>query len=93
MAVEAEFTLLEEIMTEPGRREFSSYLTEHPDMTESQKREAVASFLDKYANDEMIEEELDVPGWTVELVDHLTELYDEDLFAIQRIPGVTLIEP
>ena len=53
----------------------------------------IAAFLDKFALDEEIEEELDMPGWTEELVAELTEVYDEDVLAIQRIPGVTVLTP
>ena len=93
VALEGEFALLDEIMTEPGLQRFRAYVASHPGMTEIQKRRVIAAFLDKFADDTAIEEELDVPGWTEELVDHLTELYDEDVFAIQRIPGVNLIAP
>ena len=58
-----------------------------------QKRRVIAAFLDKFALDEEIEEELDMPGWTEELVAELTEVYDEDVLAIQRIPGVTVLTP
>ena len=40
-----------------------------------------------------VEEELDLPGWSEEFVDALSETYDEDVFLIERIPGVTLITP
>ena len=40
-----------------------------------------------------IEEELDLPGWTEALVDELSEIYDEDVFEISRIPGVNFIAP
>ena len=40
-----------------------------------------------------LEEELDLPGWTEELVEDMTEIYDEDVFRIQRIPGINLIMP
>lgn len=93
VSLKGEHALLAEIMSREGMTRFESYLASHPGMTEIQKRRVIAAFLDKFAKEEEIEEELDVPGWTEELVDHLTELYDEDVFAIQRIPGVTLITP
>ena len=33
------------------------------------------------------------PGWTDELIEALTDVYDEDVFAIERLPGVNLITP
>ena len=41
----------------------------------------------------MIEEELDLPGWTEALVDELSDIYDEDVFEISRIPSVNYIAP
>lgn len=87
------FDLLSEIMTRDGMKRFRAYLAEHPTMTEIQKRRVMVAFLDKFAREDMIEEELDLPGWTVELVDALTETYDEDVYEIARIPGVNFIAP
>ena len=64
--------------------------SEHPVMSEMQKRRVMAAFLDKFALDEALEEEIDIPGWTADLVDEITELYEEDVFEMQRIPGVGL---
>ncbi len=88
-----EHALLREIMTPAGMTRFEAYLARYPDMPEMQKRCAVAAFLGKFADEDAIEEELDLPGWTHEVVDRLTDLYDEDVDRIDRIPGVTLIAP
>ncbi len=87
------FDLLSDIMSGEGMRRFRAYLKKHPVMSEMQKRRVIAAFLDKFALQEKLEEELDLPGWDEALIDELTEIYDEDVFRIQRIPGVTLIEP
>lgn len=92
-AFEGEFALLDEIMSETGMKRFHAYMASHPGMSETQKRRVIAAFLDKFARDEAIEEELDIPGWTDELIEELTELYDEDLFVIQSLPGINLITP
>ncbi|RKF13439.1 hypothetical protein D6850_14150 [Roseovarius spongiae] len=91
--IEGEYLLLRQIMSKPGMARFESYLAQHPDMTEIQKRRVIVAFLDKFAEEDAIEQELDLPGWTEELVDQLTDLYDEDVYAIARIPGITLIAP
>ncbi len=93
VALEGEFSLLEEIMTEPGLKRFNAYIASRPNMTEIQKRRVISAFLDKFADENAIEEEVDLPGWTEELVEKMTEAYDEDLFAIQRIPGINMIAP
>lgn len=85
--------LLAEIMSAEGMQRFESYLESHPDMTEMQTRRVITAFLDKFALDDMVEEEVDLQGWTEPLIEQLTEQYEEDLFEISRIPGVTLLSP
>lgn len=91
--IEGNFDLLNEIMTKEGIKRFEAYIRQQPDMNEMQLRRIMVAFLDKFAKEDVLEEELDLPGWTEELVDELTEIYDEDVFRIQRIPGVNFIAP
>lgn len=93
VSFDGEFSLIEEIMTPAGRERFRGYLASHPGLTEVQKRRVVAAFLDKFADEAAIEEELDAPGWTDAVVARLTHLYDEDMEVIQRIEGVQVIAP
>ncbi len=87
------FDLLTSIMSKEGMERLRAYMHANQDITEIHKRRVIAAFLDKFALDEEIEEELDMPGWTEPLVDELTDLYDEDMLAVQRLPGVTMIAP
>ncbi len=87
------FDLLSEIMTKDGMKRFLTYLKSHPPQTETQKRRVIAAFLDKYAIPEEIEEELDLPGWDAALVAELSERYDEDVYRIEKMPGVSFIAP
>jgi len=43
--------------------------------------------------DEAVEEEIDLPDWTDETVDALTEIYDDDIERIERLSGVNFITP
>lgn len=85
------FDLLSSIMSSEGMKRFRAYLKDHPIMTEHQKRRAIAAFLDKYALDGEVEEELDMPGWTEDVVDEMTEIYDEDVAKIAAMPGVRVL--
>lgn len=85
------FDLLRDIMTQEGMTRFRAYLAEHPDLTDSQKRRVMIAFLDKFAIPEALEEELDLPDWSEELVDELTRRYDNDLARIARLKGVRLM--
>lgn len=87
------YDLLNAIMSKDGMARFHSYLKSHPPQTEVQKRRIIAAFLDKFALEDEIEETLNAPGWNDDLVEELTEIYEDDLEDISRMPGVTLIEP
>lgn len=87
------YDLLGEIIAPEGMDRFRAFLEKHPKMSEIQRRRAMVAFLDKFAIDDAIEEELDMPGWTDALVEELTEIYDDDVFAIARMPGVQVIAP
>lgn len=87
------FDLLSDIMAPESMKRFRKYLKAHPVMTEIQKRRVISAFLDKFAMEDALEEELDMPGWTETLIDEMTDIYDEDVDLIQSMPGLTLIAP
>jgi hypothetical protein len=87
------FDLFSQIISPEGMMRFRAFLRENPTINEAQKRRVMAAFLDKFALEEEIEEELDLAGWDAAYVDMLTELYEDDLSAIAEMEGVRLITP
>jgi hypothetical protein len=87
------FDLLAELMTAEGMKGFRAYLQQHPKLSEPEKRGIMVSFLEQHAILEKLEEELDLPGWTHELVSDMTEIYDADMHRIKAIPGLHFIAP
>lgn len=85
------FDVLSEIMAKEGMSRLRSYLGTHPPQNEIQRRRILAAFLDKYALEDAIEQELDLPGWTPELTAELTSNYDDDVLEISRLAGVTML--
>lgn len=85
--------ILAAIMSPEGLARLNDYLASNPPQTEIQRRRIVSAFLDKFALPGEIEMELDLPGWTEDYVEALTAAYDEDMLAIARLPGVTVIAP
>lgn len=85
------FDILSDIMVPEGMKRLRAYLGTHPPQNEIQRRRILAAFLDKYAMDDAIEEELDLPGWTADVVDELTASYDDDVIEISRLPGVNML--
>ena len=87
------FDLFGDIISKEGIERFVAYIKSKTALTEMQVRRIMVAFLDKFAVEDAIEEEIDMPGWSAELVDEMTESYDDDVAAIDRIPGVTLLSP
>ena len=91
--LEGALDMVEQIMTEEGVSKLADFLDGQPDISEPRRRKTIAAFLDVHAIEEKIEEEIDMPGWTHQTVEHLSAAYDEDLLRISKMPGVTFIEP
>ncbi|MFP7571137.1 hypothetical protein [Marivita sp. S2033] len=87
------YSRLADIMTQEGMDRFRTYLADRPDMTEIQIRRIMVAFLDKYVDESKVEDELDLPGWDEEYVQEMSDRYDDDMFAVARMPGVTVITP
>jgi hypothetical protein len=88
-----ELDVLRTIMKDDGFARMQSYLDTHKPQSEIQRRRVFAAFLDKFADDDALEEDIDLPGWTPELVDEITAAYEEDVYQIERMPGVNFIAP
>lgn len=90
---EGEADLLAEIMTPDGVQRYHGYMQTHPPKSDTQHSRIITAFLGKFAVDDALEDEIDAPGWTQQLVDDLTLRYEEDLDQIGRIAGVKFITP
>lgn len=90
-AMEGELDLLQSIMTEAGFARMQAYLGTHPPANEAQRRRIFAAFLDKFVIEEELEETIDLPGWTPEMVEEISARYDADVDRIERMPGVRFI--
>ncbi len=80
------------IMDKEGLERMSSYIRTHPPANEIQRRRIIGAFLDKFEIED-VEAAPSAPGWTDQLQSDMTDLYEEDLFTIERMPGVHFICP
>lgn len=87
------FDLLASIMSDEGLNRFLNYLRIHSPKTEMQKRRVIAAFLDKYAQDDKVEEDVDMPVMTDDMVEELSQIYENDVAFIAQLPGVDFIIP
>lgn len=85
--------MVETIMTPAGYTRLSDFLAARDVGTEARRRRAIAAFLETHAIRDQIEAEIDLPGWTDQTIEALTEIYEHDLEEIARMPGVTFLEP
>ena len=83
--------IIAQIMEREGVKRLRAYMAENPPVSEIQRRRVLAAFLDKYAIDEAVEEEVSLPGWTDEVVERLSQSYDDDMDELSHIPGVNFI--
>ena len=91
ITLDGELDVLRSIMSEDGFARMESYLDSHIPPNEIQRRRVFAAFLDKFALEDELEEDIDLPGWTPEFVDEITARYDDDVYEIERMSGVNFI--
>lgn len=91
--LEGDFDLLASIIAPAGMQRLLAYLELYPPRDVSQRRSTVQAFLDRYAIDDQIDHEVDLPGWTQDMVDRLTATYERDVQRIAQMKGVTFIAP
>ncbi|MGB0960343.1 MAG: hypothetical protein ACPGVK_08855 [Halocynthiibacter sp.] len=91
--IRGQFALLQEILTDEGVQRFQQYMRENPPRTASQLRRIMAAFIERFPRVEAIEEDINAPDWTQQIVTDMTEIYEEDLDHIADMPGVRMIVP
>ena len=85
--------ILAKIMDREGMQRLRKFMASRPPVNESARRRIIAAFLEKYALDSEVMEDAALPGWTDETIDRLSEIYEDDIEVIRRMPGVTFLAP
>jgi hypothetical protein len=85
--------IIRDIISTEGFDRLDHYLSERSSLNEMQRRRVKAVFLEKFVLEDAVDVEIDLPGWTDELVDHLTDIYEDDIEQIARMPGINFISP
>ncbi|MGZ9810076.1 hypothetical protein ACXN5S_06395 [Pseudoroseicyclus sp. H15] len=88
-----EFDLVESIISPEGMARLTTYLTQRGIKGAAQRRRVIAAFLDKFAVEDEVVEEVDLPGMDAALVAELTEAYEADCEAIAKMDGVEWLAP
>ena len=85
--------LLAAIMSADGMQRMTGYMASHPPQNTSQRHRVVSAFLDKFALPDQIDVEIEMEGWTPDLVERMTGAYDQDVAKIIAMDGVTFLTP
>lgn len=91
--LEGEFDMLDTIITEDGMTRLTDFLESRDVTDQFKRRRAVSAFLQAHAIEDAMETEIDVPGWTSDTIDMLTEAYEEDVARIAKMDHVTFVAP
>ena len=91
--LQGELDVIREIVSREGLELLVKYLDERPNLTEIQRRRIRGIFLEKFYLDDAVEDEIDLPGWTDETIEALTDIYEDDIERIEQMPGVNFITP
>jgi predicted Fe-S protein YdhL (DUF1289 family) len=87
------YSLIESILSEEGCTRFQAYLEKYPEMNERQKRKVMFAFAERFGREDVLEQDVNVPGWDAQMVYDLTAQYEADLANINAISGVRLVLP
>lgn len=89
--LEGELDVIREIISQSGNELLAKYLDERPDLAETQRHRVREIFLEKFFLDDAVEHEIDLPGWTADVIEELTDNYEDDIERIEQMPDVNFI--
>ena len=92
-ALDGEDDMLATLMSGEGYARMQAYIASHPPQSVTQRRKITSAFLDKFALPERVDQEVEMPGWTADMVQEMTALYDEDVARIAQMPEITFLAP
>lgn len=85
--------VLGDLLPPAGMVELREALTRAGPLTVAARRAIFAEMLGRHARPESIQQEILIPGWTQDLVDEITDAYEEDVAMIAALPGVEFLGP
>lgn len=82
---------LEEILGPEGMARLKEALSAQDRLTVAQRRAIWSEVIQNHALPAALDQVIDLPGWTQEVVDRVTELYRADVAEIAVLPGVEFV--
>lgn len=84
---------IDEIIDDSGKAELQKALAGRDQLSIAQRRSIYADILSRHAAQDSMFQNIDLPGWTQDLVDQVTENYHADVAEIAVLPGVEFVFP
>lgn len=91
--LKAGLQILGDIMQPEGIHMIRDALAREERLTVAARRRIFTQALEKHALPEHLDIDINLPGWTQELVDQITVQYDRDVAEIAALPGIEFITP
>ncbi|SMO66928.1 hypothetical protein [Paracoccus laeviglucosivorans] len=91
--LKAGLQVLGDILQPEGIHMIRAEMAKQDRLTVESRRAIFSAALAQHALPDQMEIEVTLPGWTQELVDHISDLYDEDVAQIAALPGIEFITP
>ena len=92
-AITGAFDLLRTLLSKEGMARLRKQTQMNPGISEDQKVDLISSLLAQHAIEEEMEVELEMPGWSHQFVEDLTDLYEDDVAIVAGMQGVTFLSP
>lgn len=87
-----ELDIIRSIMSETGIEHLEGFLDSRQQLTEAQRRRVRGIVLEKYSDSSTVQSEINLTGWTEELIDHMSDVYEDDIDEIIEMPGVQFLQ-
>jgi len=85
--------MLRSLLSPEGLEKLDDYMQNYPPKTAARRQHVQAAFLDRYALEDRMHADADLPGWDQSMVDVLSAAYEQDLERIASIRDVTILRP
>jgi len=84
--------LLMSLLDETGQSDVRSLTELNPPLDKASLQERMERIFQDHAQQDRIEEELDLPGWSTDIVDAFSVLYEQDIARLAGMPGVRVLK-
>lgn len=93
VALKSGLGVIADLLDPAGMSLLRDRLAEAGRLTIAARRDLFAAVLASHARPELVHETVTLPGWTQDLVDAMTDAYEQDVGEIAALPGVEFISP